>query len=377
MKKIGIDARMMGKSQASGIGNYIQQIVSRIVLLDKDNQYFIFVKPENQNVLDLNLPNVTKVVIDCHWYSLCEQIKFLRLLNSLKLDLVHFPQFNVPLLYRKPMIVTIHDVTPLIFPGHKRSSKLRDWAFKMVFKRAIKAAQIILTVSDYTKGEISRFFKVNADKIVVAKLGIENDFKGGQNYAKIKEIIARLNVTKPYLFFISAWRSHKNFEGLIRAFAILKNEYHQDWQLVLGGKEDPQYPAIRNLIMAQDEKVRADIITPGFISEEDLPAVYQGSLAFVLPSFLEGFGLIGLEAMASSAPVICANTGSLPEIYGNAAVYFNPAHPEEMALKILQTVTNENTRATLVNKGLARLQLYNWDDTASQTLSAYRKILGL
>lgn len=375
MKRIGIDARMMGKSQASGIGNYIQQIVSRIVLLDKEDQFFIFVKPENQDVLELNLPNVKKIVVNCHWYSLCEQIKFLKLLNSLNLDLMHFPQFNVPLLYRKPMIVTIHDVTPLIFPGHKRSSKLRDFAFKTVFKRAVTASKIILAVSDYTKDEIPRFFKVNSDKIVVTKLGIENDFKSEQNYAKIKEITARLNVTKPYLFFISAWRSHKNFDGLIKAFAILKKEYKQDWQLVLGGKEDPNYPAIRNLINNQEESVRADIITPGFISDDELPSVYQGSLAFILPSYLEGFGLIGLEAMASHAPVICSNTGSLPEIYGDAAVYFNPAHPEEMALKILQTVTNETTRTALVNKGLARLQLFNWDDTASQTLSAYRKIL--
>lgn len=373
--KIGIDARMMGKKQATGIGNYIQQLIVRLVQNDSENEFYIFLKPENFDLVNFNNPRVHKVLSSCHWYSLCEQIKFYRQLKKLNLDLVHFPQFNVPILYRRPFIVTIHDVTPLIFPGPKRSSWLRDFAFNAVFKHALKKSQKIIAVSEYSKSQILNYFKIPAEKIIVTYLGIESEFKIAKNYAKIEEVKGRYNLTKPYLFFVGAWRPHKNIVGLIEAFDHLKNDGKFDGQLLLGGQEDPRYKNIRQTIDSMNEKNRQDVITPGFIGEADLPFLYQGACAYIIPSFLEGFGLNGLEAMASETPVICSKTGSLPEVYGEAAIYFNPASPEEMAEKIYQTLSNPELLETLRQSGKNLLAKYDWDNTAKQTLQIYQDLL--
>lgn len=376
MKRIGIDCRMLGKRQATGIGNYIEQVVKRLITRDTEHDYVLFLKPENQHLIADNLPRVKKVVTDIHWYGWEEQVKFLRVLNREKLDLLHVPQFNVPILYRRPFIVTIHDVTQLLYPGPKRRmSLIRNLAFKAVFGHAVRKSLKIIAVSEYTKLKILEYFRVDTEKISVTYLGIENTYQEAPNYGKINELKLRHGLKKPYLFFTGAWRSHKNFIGLILAFEILKTSYGQDIQLVLGGQEDPRYPDIRRTIEKLPEAIRTDVITTGFISDEDLQHFTKGALAYIIPSFIEGFGLNGLEAMAGQVPVICSKTGSLPEIYGDAAVYFNPSSPEEMAEKIFQTITDPALISQLRLAGDNRIKLYSWDRTAEKTISIYQKAL--
>jgi glycosyltransferase involved in cell wall biosynthesis len=288
---------------------------------------------------------------------------------------MHFPQFNVPVLYRRPFIVTIHDVTPLIFPGPKRSSWIRDFAFHTVFKAALKNSQAIIAVSEYSKAQILRYFKVDAKKIAVTYLGIESEFKISKNYAKIEVVKERYGLTKPYLFFVGAWRPHKNIVGLLQAYNILKTANLFDGQLLIGGQEDPRYQDIRKTINSFEKHIQENIITPGFIAEDDLPFLYQGSSAYIIPSFLEGFGLNGLEAMASQTPVICSKTGSLPEIYQDAAVYFNPASTDEMAEKINQTLKDSALIERLISSGQKILEKYDWQKTANDTLSIYQRLL--
>jgi len=374
-KRIGIDCRMMGKAQATGIGNYIQQVVSRIIELDKENEYFLFFKPENFDLLQNLPPNATKIISNCHWYSLCEQVKFCAQLYKYNLDLVHFPQFNVPILYNRPFVVTIHDITAHLYPGHKMGSSFRKKAFQIIFNTALRKSRQIIAVSAYTKSKLIELFKVSAEKVMITHLGVEKDFLIEQNYAKIEEIKQRFAINKPYLFFVGVWRPHKNVVGLLKAFEILKKNYNLDLQLVLGGKEDVNYPEIRQTWESFDPEIAGDIIRPGFISESDLPYLYQGATAYVIPSFEEGFGLNGLEAMASGTRVISSNRGSLPEIYGSAAIYFNPEKPEEMAQVIAQTLENESLKTTLSLEAEKRLALYDWNKTAQDTLDLYRRQL--
>jgi len=366
--KIGIDARMFGP-QETGIGNYTKNLIENILKIDHGNEYTIFILKDRIDDLNVSNSNVKKVPVASHWYTYSEQIKFLRDLNKEKVDFMHFTHFNVPLLYKRPFIATIHDVTPLFFPGHKMNSLLRRTAFKLVFNNTIKKSQHIISVSKFTKQQIVKNFSVEKEKITPIYLGINDSFKKKIKYDRIKEVKDKYKITKPYIFFIGVWRNHKNVVRLIEAFNILRNKYNQDIQLVLGGKEDPYYMEVRRTW----EKLNLSeyIIRPGFISDEDLPIFFKEAAALIRPSFIEGFVLVELEAMSLGTPVVSSNASCMPELLEDSAIYFNPLDPKEMAAAINKVLTDENLRNNLIQKGYNQIKKFNWEKTAEETLKIY------
>jgi glycosyltransferase involved in cell wall biosynthesis len=370
--RIGIDARMYGKAQ-SGIGNYIKQLTANIFQLDQENDYFLFLLEPTFSQYQIPHDKIHKIKVTSPWYSYSEQTKFLGEINRFKLDLMHFTHFNAPIFYNKKRLTTIHDITPKFFPGHKQKLWWHKKAYDLTIKTSLKKSAKIITISNSTKEDLTKYFHVPAEKIAVVYLGIESAFKIIENYAKIKELKNRYNLTKPFLFFISAWRNHKNFEGLIKAFEILKKQGDFDYQLVLGGQEDPYYPNIKETI--NKSFFKNDIISPGFIADEELPLFYNAAKIFVIPSYYEGFGLTGLEAMACSAPVVAAKNTSLPEILGPAALYFDPYNIEEMAQTIKKVLTSPELKNQMRQNGLAQIKKYSWQTCAQKTLEIYNHIL--
>ncbi|MCX6745582.1 MAG: glycosyltransferase family 1 protein [Candidatus Parcubacteria bacterium] len=362
---------MYGKTQ-SGIGNYIKQITDHLFQLDKENDYFLFLLEPFFSQYQPIADNIHKIKVTSRWYSLSEQTVFLMDLLKYKLDLMHFPHFNAPIFYPGQRITTIHDIIPVFFPGHKQKSWLRKRAYQLTIKASLRKSAKIIAGSNFTKQELIKHFKVEPEKISVIYLGIENDFKVMTEYAKIKELKDKYKITKPFIFFISAWRNHKNFEGLIRAFDLIKKD-GLDYQLVLAGQEDIHYPNIKSAI--NQASFKNDIITPGFIAEEELPLFYNTADLVVIPSFYEGFGLVGLEAMACGTPVIASNTASSPEILGQAALYFEPKDPKAIADTIVKVLTNPELQADLKQRGFQQIQKYSWSDCAQKTLEIYKQIL--
>ena len=370
--KIGIDARMYGKAQ-SGIGNYIKQLTANIFQLDRKNDFFLFLLDPIFSQYQPPYANITKIKVTSGWYSYSEQTKFLWEINKFKLNLMHFTHFNAPIFYNHKRLTTIHDITPKFFPGHKQKLWWHKKAYQITIASSLRKSAKIITVSNSTKQDLIKHFKMPEEKIAVVYLGIESDFKKIDNYAKIKELKDKYKITKPFLFFVSAWRNHKNFEGLIKAWQLLKKQGDFDYQLVLGGQEDVYYPKIKQTIATSE--FNKDIIIPGFISEEELVLFYNAAELFVIPSFYEGFGLIGLEAMACGLPVISSNTTSLPEILGQAAIYFDPYNIENMAETIQSVVKNPELKNQLRQKGLEQVKKYSWQDCAQKTLKIYQQIL--
>ena len=371
--KIGIDARMHGYAQ-TGIGNYIRHLLQCIFETDKKNEYVIFLMPEEYDKFNLPNKRIKKIKVSSKWYGWKEQLLFPFQLYKENLDLMHFTHFNSPILYFKRSIVTIHDITPYFFPGHKMRSIIRKIGFKAVFFSSVKKASKVIAVSENTKNDIANYFKIRKDKINVIYEGTDSQFRVINDDQKIADIKKRYNITKPFIFYTGVWRNHKNLVGLIKAFGILKNKYKLDYQLVLGGKEDPYYPEVRETW----EKLRLEneIIRTGFIDQEDLPLFYNAAEVFVIPSFYEGFGLIGLEAFACETPVISSNTTSLPEVLGNAAMYFNPKNTEEMAERIKLVLTDKKLYNELKEKGFKQIEKYSWKKMGRETMDVYREILG-
>ncbi|MEA2097547.1 MAG: glycosyltransferase family 1 protein [Patescibacteria group bacterium] len=371
---IGIDARMYGYAQ-TGIGNYIRHLLHHIFETDKKNKYVIFLMPEEYDKFNLPNERIKKIKVSAKWYGWKEQLLFPFQLYKENLDLMHFTHFNSPILYFKKSIVTIHDITPYFFPGHKMKSIIRKVGFKTVFFSSVKKATKVIAVSKNTKNDIVEHFKINKNKIRVIYEGVDEQFKiiiDNQRTAKIKE---KYNITKPFIFYTGVWRNHKNLVGLIKAFEILRNKYKLDYQLVLGGKEDPYYPEVRK--KWEELKLEQEIIRTGFIDQKDLPLFYNIAEAFIIPSFYEGFGLIGLESFACGTPVISSNTTSIPEILGDATIYFNPNSSEEMAEKIKLVLTNKKLYNELTEKGFKQIEKYSWEKMGRETIEIYGKILDI
>jgi len=396
LSKIGIDARMLGPKQ-TGIGNYIKNLLCHILHLDQRNQYFLFLLPEE--CLKVNQPqnknsfsrfydqlnsasNIQLIKTTAKWYTFAEQTKFLLQLLKYDLDLVHFPHFNVPILYPKKFIVTIHDLTQNYFPGRSASSKIRHWAYKKIFQTAIKKSKKIIAVSNYTKNDILKCFvfmnrnscyqALLEKKIQVIYEGLDEIFFKQHTEKEIKQFQKRYNLSNPYILYIGVWRKHKNLAGLLYAFKSLREKYQLNYDLCLVGEEHSSYP-VKKII--ESLGIKDYIKCPGFLKQKELPLIYKGSSLYCLPSLREGFGFTPLEAMACGTPVVSTNTTSLPEVLGEAAEYFNPNNTDEITEKMAKVLINKSLANELINKGYQQARKYKWENCAKKTLEIYQQVL--
>ena len=320
--RIGIDARFYG-SLGKGLGRYTEKLISHLEKIDKENEYFIFLYKENFSEYTPRAKNFKKMLAPFRWYSWQEQFQWPWLLYKHKLDLMHFPHFNVPLLYRKKFVVTIHDLILIHFPTLKNTTLvpllywIKFWVYRWVIKSAIKRSRSIITVSQFTKKDILENYPVSKDKIEVTYEAAD-DFCLS-NDISAESVLKKYGIISPYLLYVGNAYPHKNLERLVLAFKSVLKEY-PSWRLVLVGREDFFYSRLNDLV--RKEKID-QVVFPGFVSDEDLPAVYSQASWYVFPSLYEGFGLPPLEAMKCGLPVLSSNQECLKEILGEAAVYID------------------------------------------------------
>jgi len=368
--KIGIDARFY-RSSTGGIGRYTRALLKNLAKLDKKNKYVIFLTPLDMKEYDIKAENFSEVVAPISHYSFAEQTKFLKILNEAKLDLVHFTNFNHPVFYKRKFIVTVHDLTLMLYPQSKNKySWLKKSGFRLVMQNAVKAAKCVISDSDATKKDLIKYLSANAEKIKTIYLGIDDEYRRVAK-TSLDTLEKKYKIKTPYLLFISQWRPHKGIGELVEAFETLKTKYNIAHKLVIVGKSNPNFPSIAQTI--QSSKWAKDIIVTGFVDDSDLPAIYKHADLFVFPSHYEGFGLPPLEAMAGGTPVAASNVSCIPEILGAGAMYFDPYKPAEMAKKIYDVITQKNLKDDLIKKGLEISQKYHWQKTASETLKLYEK----
>lgn len=371
--KIGIDARFYGPRQ-KGLGRYVQKLIEELERTDKKNKYIIFLRQENWNEYQPANPNFKKVLANAKWYGIKEQILMPFKIKKAKVDLVHFPHFNVPLFCPVPFVVTIHDLILKKFPTRRTStlSPIRYWlkniAYQIVISSALKRARKIITVSDYTKKDILKYFKINPGKIEVIYEGASAPMINLKSQLNFK----KFGISKPYLLYVGNAYPHKNLKRLILAFKELKKE--KDLQLILVGEMDHFYKRLKKFIHNSLFIIHDSIIFTDFVSDKELSALYQNASCYVFPSLCEGFGLPPLEAMSLGLPVVSSSSTCLPEILGQAAIYFNPENPEEIAQKIKQVLDSEKLQKELVSLGFEKIKEYNWQKMGKKTFSVYRAV---
>lgn len=285
-----------------------------------------------------------------------ELIDPLRLRNSLMAKQDHFfsPGYNVPLGKPCSFSFTLHDLMQLEVPVLKSPAKTAY--FEFLVKPAIKNSAVVFTVSEFSREKILQWSGVSPHKVINVGNGVSPNFSPNGS---------RWQHTRPYLLYVGNQRAHKNVEGLIRAFA--SSNLKTDFDLLLSGSlsDSVATEVMKHHLM--------DCVLPvGNIPENDLPALYRGAHAFVMPSFYEGFGLPLVEAMASGTPVLSSNLTAMPAVCGNAALYFDP-HDIDSFVSSLHQLKNFELLSKLREAGLKQAAKFNWDIVAHRVQSAIVK----
>lgn len=366
--RIGLDGRLY-RSATGGIGRYSRELVKHLLEIDRDNQYVLFLTPADAEECDLDQKNLKKIITEIGHFSVAEQLQLPHILSAEQLDIMHFLNFNHPVFYRGKSVTTIHDLTMNFFPvGRQRNPILRQ-PYLAVMRHAATAPAAVIVPTETVKQDVVQYLHVSADKIKVIYEGASLP-KEPTQAVDAKKALAELGITKPYLLFVSQWRPHKGIGVLIEAFNQMKES--QDIQLVISGKPNAQFPEIPAAIDASP--YRKDIITPGFVSDAVLDALYEQATLFVFPSWYEGFGLPPLEAMVRGVPVASSDSSVMPEVLGDGAVYFNAKDATAMAKVLTETITNKSLLADLKKRGLHQAKKYSWQKMAEETLALYTKL---
>lgn len=360
--KIVIDARESGTTT----GRYIDKLVEHLYLLQPKYEIVVLAKSSRLKSLKKLAPAFKIVKSDFPEFGFAEQLGFAWQLFRLRADLVHFCMPQQPILYFKKSVSNVHDLTTIRFRNPAKNFiifTIKQWIYRLVILWAAHKSRFVLAISNYTKRDLVKFAHINPAKVVVTHLSAD----------KITDESREVPGIKPgnFIMYVGRPLPHKNLQRLIEAFVKLQSE-HGNLQLVLTGKKDVLYQRFEKHILQNDIE---NVIFTDFVTEGQLRWLYENTAAYIFPSLSEGFGLPGLEAMAHGAPVVSSHTASLPEIYDNAAHYFDPTDASDMAAKINQVLGNEELRKNLIEKGHRQVKKYSWRRMAEQTLEVYNKAL--
>lgn len=370
--RVGIDARLYGpKVGGGGLGRYVEQLVNELQEADHENRFVLFLKRENFDACRVTNPLFEKRLADIHWYSLAEQSRLPGIIDAEKLDLVHFPHWNVPLRLKTPFVVTIHDLILLDEPRSARATTLdpiryamKYAGYRVVLRHAIEKSRKIIAVSTATKQSILKHFPH------VPERKIQVIYEGVTDLTPSVDAPAPFPLPTPYFLYVGNAYPHKNLEALLHAFSFF-HKLHPEVTLALAGRRDVFYERLEKELEEIDvprDRVR-------FIANPDdamLAALYRDASLYLFPSRLEGFGLPPLEAMNQGVPVAAARTSSLPEVLGEAALYFAPDDIEEMVRIMEQALTDHALRTTLIAKGREQVKKYSWKTMARETCELYQ-----
>ncbi len=371
-KRIGIDARFYGPV-GKGLGRYTQEVVDNLLKIDRHNEYVIFLCRENFDSFKTDNLRAKKVLADVRWYTVLEQILMPYYIWREKIDLMHFHHFNVPIFCPTKFVVTIHDLILIKFPSLRASRlspllyKIKNRAYRLSLNLAIKRSKRIIAVSEFTKKDILENFSIDSNKVVVTLEGVSKRLLGSESAPEnIKKTLSKYRIDRPYLLYVGNAYPHKNLEWLMEVFYKELGDLELD--LVLVGKEDYFFKRLKELKNRNEsgDKQRK-VIFPGYVPDDDLQYLFQGALTYVFPSKYEGFGIPPLEAMANDCPVLSSNVASMPEILGNAALYFNPVEKTELVDLIKKIFDNTGAREELVEKGREQIKKYSWTKCARLT----------
>lgn len=374
LKHIVIDARI----RRASTGRPVDRLLEHLQELDSPYRFTVLVEPYDP----WKPTNRRFTAVPCKFkqfsWSPLQQIRFSWQLYRLKPNLVHFTLTGQqPLFYYGKQITFTHDLTML---KYARAGRLPKWLHRIRMRlyrlnlwQSHHLAKRILVPTEYVKDAVQKYHLFTGRKVVVTLEASEPPLPGKAVRPEIlKDELSSVEDDRPFILYVGSAFPHKNLRRLVKSFELIR-ENHPEFKLVITGKQE--YHARRLQRWANKKPYSQHIIFTGFVSDEELKWLYENAAVYAFPSLSEGFGLPGLEAMVHGCPVASSNATCLPEVYGDAAHYFDPEEIEDMAEKIVEVIDNEKLRDKMIEKGYQQVKKFSWKKMAEETIDIYSEVL--
>ncbi len=363
---IGIDGNEANVERRVGIGEYAYQLILNLFNLRDSNKFQIFLK--NPPLHDFPGEQINWKYTVFGPKILWTQLAFpIKLLFNRKLKLIFSPSHYAPRFSPVPTVISIMDLSFIRFPQMFTVKDL--WQLKRWTRYSVSKAKKIITISEFSKNEILNFYQVKPDKVVVTYPGFnKNIYNTNYQEAELTNIKKLYNLND-YIIYVGTIQPRKNLDRLIRAYENILDKF-PSLKLVIVGKRGWLFGDIMKLINA--DKYQDKIVYTDYLEARSIAKLYSGAKAFVLPSLYEGFGLTVVEAMACACPVVISNSSSLPEVAGDAGIYFDPYSVKSITGAIIKVLNfTEDARKTIIRKSLIKANNYSWKRCASETLKIF------
>jgi glycosyltransferase involved in cell wall biosynthesis len=391
--RIGIDYTAAVR-QGAGIGRYTRQLVHALVALDSKNQYVLLAAgggsggvPGSQgaeralgsgrgasgvaargNVHSVTLP-VSDRAMATLWHRLRLPLPVELFCGAL--DLFHSPDFTLPPVRRARTVLTVHDLSFMRVPQCS-DPRLRSYLLQAV-PTSVRRADVVLADSECTRADVIELLGVDPAHVEVIYPGVEPRFRPVQDTHTLDAVRSRYRLPARFVLGLGTLQPRKNFERLIEACAQLKEEARSGMRLVIGGGTGWMYEGIFGRV--EELGVQGAVCFPGYVADEDLPALYTLADLFVFPSLYEGFGLPPLEAMACGTPVVTSHASSLPEVVGDAALMVDPLDVAALSEAIQRVLSDTDLRHRMIRQGQEQARRFTWPRAAQKLLGLYERIV--
>ena len=374
--KIGIEGQRLFRQKKHGMDFVALELVRNIQNTDKQNEYFIFVKPGPDKCLQ-STPNVHVIELTGKSYPFWEQIALPGAAKKYGCEILHCTSNTGPVRCPIPLVITLHDifyleVISLFKKGFSAYQKFGNMYRRYVVPIVVKHSRKIITVSESEKKRIAGYFKLYDQRLTVVYNGVGKIFKPVTDASELQRVKNVYKLPDQFIFLLGNTDPKKNTRGVIQAYTIYRRKCKTGIPIVIADFPEASLNTI--LEESGSAELRNDIYRLDYIKNTDLPALYSLTSQFLYPSFWESFGIPILEAMSCGVPVITSNVFSMPEIAGDAALLIDPNNPAEIAEAMCRLTMDTELKNQLMEKGKVQATKFSWDKMARDVMKIYSEI---
>ncbi|MFP4289288.1 MAG: glycosyltransferase family 4 protein [Bacteroidales bacterium] len=373
---IGIEAQRIFRKKKHGMDMVALELIRNLQKIDTENQYYIFVKPDEDSACLDETPNFKIIELGGGPYPSWEQIALPRAAEKYKCDILHCTSNTAPVRGKTPLITTVHDIIymegiSLLKKGGTLYQKFGNMYRRLVVPPVIRKSKKVITVSEFEKQRIADFFGLKDDKLVAVYNGVGRHFQPVTDEKVLSEAKQKYGLPDNFLFFLGNTDPKKNTPTVLKSFALFNWRSETKYKLVMLDYEENALMSLLREI--GHPEIRKDIHLTGYVPNMELPSIISQAKIFLYPSLRESFGIPILEGMACGVPVITSNTSSMPEVAGDAALLVDPKNPNEIVRSVNKLLDDPTLKADLAEKGLRRAQKFSWENMAISVAKLYKE----
>ncbi|MES2517374.1 MAG: glycosyltransferase family 1 protein [Bacteroidota bacterium] len=371
--KIGIEAQRLFRPHKHGMDIVALELIRALQTIDKQNEYFIFVKPDEDRTCLNETSNFHIIEVSGFNYVFWEQVMLPIYAKKYGVQLLHCTSNTAPLLLSMPLMLTLHDVIFMETATGKNTSsnyqKFGNLYRKWLVPKIIKHCKRIITISEVEKANITKTLGLRENEVTVVHNGVSGRFGVKPSIEIIEDVRARMNLKDDFFLFLGNVEPRKNVTNTVKAFVAFA-EKNSKIKLVITGLKSV---FVENILLEINKKEYLNrFVLAGFVTENVLLTLYSEAKVFLYPSLREGFGLPILEAMSFGTPVVTSNISAMPEVAGDAAFLVNPFSVEEITKGMTEAYENDRLRKEKINLGFTRPSLFTWQKAAEKMLAIYQ-----